>query len=139
MLSNVEKCQVYSLYRFWVIKGKGRIKLALLPIQIRVNVGKDFALGNSLFGDFRLTKNADPDNYKYSGYGIGFDARGRFLFTDGSMIGKQVITFGDIRYLVLIWAHLCILILRRKISRFLLKVQEMVYMIPRWLYKNNIL
>ena len=43
------------------------------------SVGKDFLLGNSLFGAVKLTKNADPDKYKYSGYGIGFDARGSFL------------------------------------------------------------
>ena len=30
--------------------------------------------GNSLFGAIKLTKNADFDKYKYSGYGIGFDA-----------------------------------------------------------------
>ena len=39
------------------------------------NVGKDFALGNSLFGAVKLTKNTDLDKCKYSGYGIGFDAR----------------------------------------------------------------
>ena len=34
------------------------------------NVGKDFAVRNSLFGAVKL---ADPDKYKYSGYGTGFD------------------------------------------------------------------
>ena len=32
-----------------------------------------------LFGAVSLTKNADIDKYKYSGYGIGFD-RGIFHF-----------------------------------------------------------
>ena len=41
----------------------------------------------------KLTKNADPDKYKYSGYGIGFDSLSGFLFTDKS-IGKNAITFG---------------------------------------------
>ena len=26
----------------------------------------------------KLTKNADPDKYRYGGYGIGFDAHSRF-------------------------------------------------------------
>ena len=43
------------------------------------NVGKVFLLGNSLFGAVKLTKNADPDKYEYSGYGIGFDTGGSFL------------------------------------------------------------
>ena len=33
----------------------------------------DFTLKNCLFGSVKLTKNADPDKYSYSGYGIGFD------------------------------------------------------------------
>ena len=46
-----------------------------------------------MFRSVRLTKNADPDKYKYSSYGIGFDSHSQFLFTDGSM-GKNVIIFG---------------------------------------------
>ena len=57
------------------------------------NVKTDFTLHNCLFGSVKLTKNADPDKYKYSGYGIGFDSRLEFSFTDGSM-GKNVIIFG---------------------------------------------
>ena len=53
----------------------------------------DFTLGNCLFGSVKLTTNVDPDKYKYSGYGIGFDSRSQFSFTDGS-IGKNVIIFG---------------------------------------------
>ena len=59
------------------------------------NVGKDFALGNSLFGAVKLTKNTDLDKYKYFGYGIGFDARGRYSLSDGSGFGENVIIFGD--------------------------------------------
>ena len=32
----------------------------------------DFSLENCLFGEVKLTTNADIDKYKYSGYGIGF-------------------------------------------------------------------
>ena len=37
---------------------------------------------NCLFGSIKLTKNADPDKYKYCGYSIGFDSRSEFSFTD---------------------------------------------------------
>ena len=41
----------------------------------------------------KLTKNADPDKYKYSGYSVGVDSRLEFSFADGSM-RKNVIIFG---------------------------------------------
>ena len=63
-----------------------------LGLQLR-NLSTDFTLGNCLFGSVKLTKNADLDKYKYTGYGIGFDSRSEFLFTDGSY-GKNVIVFG---------------------------------------------
>ena len=47
---------------------------------------------NYLFGAVSLTKNADIDKHKYSGYGIGFDRRNVYLFGDG--FGRNVITFG---------------------------------------------
>ena len=47
---------------------------------------------NYLFGFVMLTKNADPDKYKYSSYGIVFDSRWEFFFTDESM-GKNAIIF----------------------------------------------
>ena len=48
----------------------------------------DFTLNNCKFRSVKLTKNADPDEYKYSGYGKGFDSRSEFSFTDGSMWKK---------------------------------------------------
>ena len=53
----------------------------------------DFTLKVCLFGTLKLTKNADPDKYKYSDYGKGFDLRSEFSLPDGS-IGKHVIIFG---------------------------------------------
>ena len=53
----------------------------------------NFSLGNCLFGSEKLTKNADPDKYKYSSYSIGFDSCSEFLFTDRSY-GRNVIIFG---------------------------------------------
>ena len=52
----------------------------------------DPALENCLFGAVSLTKNADIDKCKYSGYGIGLDRRGRFSFGNG--LGSNVIIFG---------------------------------------------
>ena len=45
------------------------------------------------FGAVKLTKNADPDKYKYRGYGIGIDSRSYSSLPDGSM-GRNVIIFG---------------------------------------------
>ena len=36
-----------------------------------------------------MTKTADFDRYKYSGYGIGFDTRGSFLLSDDSVFSKK--------------------------------------------------
>ena len=38
------------------------------------NLSTDFTLDNCSFGSVKLTKNADPDKYKCSGYSIGFDS-----------------------------------------------------------------
>ena len=46
-----------------------------------------------IFGSVKLTKNADPDKYKYSNCSIGFDSHSKILFTDGSM-GRNTIAFG---------------------------------------------
>ena len=48
---------------------------------------------NCLFGAVTLTKNADIEKYKYSGYGIGFDRRSSFSFTGGGF-GQNVLIFG---------------------------------------------
>ena len=46
-----------------------------------------------MLGAVTLTKNADIDKYGYSGYGIGFDRRGSFLFP-GVGFGQNVLIFG---------------------------------------------
>ena len=60
--------------------------------QLR-NLNTDFILGNCLLGSVKLTKNADLDIYKYSRYGMGFDSRSEFSFTDGSF-QKNFLIFG---------------------------------------------
>ena len=53
----------------------------------------DPTIKNCLFGVVTLTKNADIDKYKYSGYGIGFDRRSSFSFPGGGF-GQNIIIFG---------------------------------------------
>ena len=53
----------------------------------------DPAIKNCLFGAVTLTKNADIEKYKYSGYGIRFDRRSSFSFPSGGF-GKNVLIFG---------------------------------------------
>ena len=48
---------------------------------------------NYLFGAVTLTKNADIEKYRYSGYGIGFDRRSSFSFPSGGF-GQNVLIFG---------------------------------------------
>ena len=83
------------------------------------NGNTDFTLNNCLFGSVKLTKNADLDKQKYSGYDIGFDSLLEFSFIDG-ILEKNVIVFG---------ADMCILIIKIKISYFLEKDQHKSYMI----------
>ena len=46
-----------------------------------------------LFGAVTLTKNANIDKYRYTGYGIGFDRRSSFSFPSGGF-GQNIIIFG---------------------------------------------
>ena len=57
------------------------------------DLNTDFTLKDCLFGAVKLAINPDPDKYKYSGYGIGFDLRSEFSLLDGRM-GKNAIIFG---------------------------------------------
>ena len=63
-----------------------------LDPQLR-NLNTDFTLGNFLFGSGSLTKNADLDKYKYSGYSIGSDSHSELSLPDYTM-GKNGIIFG---------------------------------------------
>ena len=62
-------------------------------ISKSINISDYPTLENWLFGAVSLTKNADIDKYKYSGYGIGFDRKGSFSFP-GTGLGRNVIIFG---------------------------------------------
>ena len=56
------------------------------------NISSYPTLENCLLGAVSLTKNADIDKYKYSGYGIELDRHGEFSFGNG--LGKNCIIFG---------------------------------------------
>ena len=60
-------------------------------ISVTGNAG--ITLRNCLFGEIRLTKNADIDKNKYSGYGVGNDSKGSFSFP-GDRFVPNVIIFG---------------------------------------------
>ena len=53
----------------------------------------DPTLENCLFGAVTLTKNANINNYRYSGYGTGFDRKSSFSFPVGGF-GQNVLIFG---------------------------------------------
>ena len=58
------------------------------------DLNTEFTLEDCFFGAVKLTKNADTDKYKYSGYGRGFDSQSAFSLPDSS-IEKNAIIFGD--------------------------------------------
>ena len=57
------------------------------------NRGDNLTVQNALFGAISLTKNADVNKYKYSGYGIAFDRTSSFSFPGGGY-GQNVKIFG---------------------------------------------
>ena len=61
--------------------------------NINGNRNSNLTVQNALFGAVSLTKNADVNKYKYSGYGITFDGTSRFLFRGGRN-GQNVVVFG---------------------------------------------
>ena len=72
------------------------------------DLNTDFTLGNRLSGAVKLTKNANPDKYKYIGYSIRFDSRTQFSWADGNN-GKNAII------LELTIVLLCIFVIEIKI------------------------
>ena len=61
--------------------------------NINGNRNSNLTVQNALFGAVSLTKNADVNKYKYSGYGIAFDRTSSFSFP-GVGDGQNVIIFG---------------------------------------------
>ena len=72
-----------------------KIKLCFSGVFVlapRAN-NSDVTLESCLFGEVKLTKDADIDKCKYSGYGNGFDSKGPFSHPSGGF-GKNLIIFG---------------------------------------------
>ena len=61
-------------------------------INKSINISDCPTLEKFPFGAVRLTKNADIDKCKYTGYGIGFDRKG--FYTTGDEVGRNMIIFG---------------------------------------------
>ena len=57
------------------------------------DINTDFTLDNCSFGAINLIKSNDPDKRRFSSYGIGFDVRSHFSWSEGSW-GKNVVIFG---------------------------------------------
>ena len=64
----------------------------LCEISKKFNIRSYPTLENCLFGAVNFTKHPDIDQYKYSGYGIGFDRKGEFTFCN--RFGRNCIIFG---------------------------------------------
>ena len=73
--------------------GKIINKLIVYEISKNYSIPSYPTLENRLFGAVSLTKNANIDQYKYSGYGIGFDRKGEFSFGSRGF-GRNCIIFG---------------------------------------------
>ena len=56
------------------------------------DLNNEFTLKDCLFGNVRITKNANPNKYSYSGCGIGLDSHS--LLSLPNDWGKNGITFG---------------------------------------------
>ena len=83
--------------RYCLIKNKISIPKKVIPLYISYilnlwlkNSNTDFILNNCLFGSVKLIKNVDLDKYKYKGYGIVFNFRAEFSFTD-ERVGKKLL------------------------------------------------
>ena len=65
-------------------------------ISINDNINSYPTLENCLFGAVSLTKHVDIDQYKYSGYGIGFERKGEFSFGCNGFDRNAIIFGADI-------------------------------------------
>ena len=70
----------------------------MVNVYIVYEISKNYNISNyptlekCLFGGVSLTKHVDINQYKYSGYGIGFDRKGEFSFGSNGF-GRNVIIF----------------------------------------------
>ena len=74
------------------------------------NLSTNLKLGHCLFPSVKITNNAGSDKCKCTGYVTGFDTRSENFYLQKKALKKMSLL------LELIWAHLCMLIVREKIS-----------------------
>ena len=79
--------------KIWYTHGKIVNIYIVYELSASSSSDNDPALKNCLFGAVTLTKNADIEKYKYSGYGIGFDRISSFPFPGGGY-GQNILIFG---------------------------------------------
>ena len=63
-------------------------------ISISINIKDYLTLKNCLFGAVTVTKNADINKYKYSGYGVGGNGRNVIIFGRRLITGKRRLITG---------------------------------------------
>ena len=88
-----ESCQEQEDQAAFTPKKYGKLFIGYELDSCPQGLNTDFVLGGCLFEGVKLTKNADPDKYSYSGHGIGFDTQIEYQLPDGSK-GENVIIFG---------------------------------------------
>ena len=64
--------KILNIYIVYNLAGSSSLSLPL-SLCLCLSLSDDPTLKNCLFAAVSLTKNANMDKYKYSGYGIGFD------------------------------------------------------------------
>ena len=64
----------------------GIVKIYIV-YEIKYNISNGTTLGEFLFGTVSLTKNSGTDMYKYSGYSIRFNRKGKVSV--GSRFGRN--------------------------------------------------
>ena len=70
-----------------------KINIFIVYKLITHTINTDFALKDCLLGSVKITKDKDPDNYVYGGFGIDFDGKSTFSHSDGTN-AHNVIIFG---------------------------------------------
>ena len=75
-----------------VIFNHGKVVNIYIVYQLDVSTSRDSdpTIKKCLFGAVTLTKDADIDKYRYSGYGTGFDRRSSFSYPGGGF-GQNII------------------------------------------------
>ena len=71
------------------------VNISYITNQWSRDLNTYFKLGNCLFGSVELTKNTDPNRYKYCGYVVIFDSCLKSSFTNGSMRRNIIIFEAD--------------------------------------------